>query len=496
MKTNHRFFHAPKWRCYAKSWLCAVVVLAACALSSCSRSEKCDASDLLKTVPSSSSLVGVTSLEKLLEDLNCKVDGSNVELSEEMKSFFQKTSSVKAAKNMEAVKSFLSGESGVDLNCAVLFVDLYNTYATAMVADMEKFRKYVEAQSGEKFAAQGDIETCGNVALKGAQMWMCVSSNNTIDAKAVAGFAELSDSRSFLTNKAASHLSEFSGDMAVWADIKSLASSRKGISSSSLSMVSSTIFSDASSMLFNINFEKGKAECDAQVLDSNGEAAKYLLPAAKVDVATVKKLQGNASLLVAANISAELVKKIQSMASIFSMGQIADILTPIDGTMAYAASDNVNFDKGMRGIVTTNGNPTPALLGVINNIAPAKVDGKYITFTDGGATSGDIEIAKAADRFKGAALGVVVSGDAVRGYAGGVTSPIKTLSAMLEPDHGSLELSIEVTTSNEKENSLLTILNYVGDTAAQEKAAAAPAPSEPAAGAPASEAAPAPQQSK
>ena len=166
--------------------LALAMAFMALALPGCKSDKNADAEDLLSVVPSSATMVGVIDVRHIAEKAGCKIDGMEITPGEEMK---KAIASISDPKTRNAVSMVFAGESGIEPQSIVFFTDSYNTYLMAMVADTGKFRQYVEKQSGEKFQKQGDVETCGSVALCGSRAWVNVSSGNTINAQAIANYA-------------------------------------------------------------------------------------------------------------------------------------------------------------------------------------------------------------------------------------------------------------------------------------------------------------------
>lgn len=454
--------------------MASLTVIIAMSFQSCSDSENMDAEELLTTVPSSASAVAVITPGSILEKAGCKIDGNKLELSQEVKTLVDGITDVRTRTAVEAV---VSGESGVDPACTVLFSDIYSSYITAMVADTGKFRSFAEKATGRKFSKQGEIDVCGNIALKGAQMWVCISSDSTIDAKATANFATLGKQRSFMSNKATELMTEKRHDIAVWSDAN--AATRAGGRGAALAagsyapMALSTAFADATAYLATIDFDKGKLKVEGNVLNSNGEYAKYILPTDKIDTSVAERIEGNVEVLLAVDLSEALIKKLQGVASMLGQAGYADMLSPIDGTAVVGLPDVQNPGQGLRAVITTKGGANQALLNILGLVGQTRVDGKYVILTQGAQRSTGISVKEAASKLKGSTLGIVVAGDAFKS----INLPISLLCARLMKKHDSLCLDLEVSSNNPKENSAISLLRFFNqstegnDTTAVRKAA-------------------------
>jgi len=429
------------------------------ALSSCKK-EVADTSDLLSTVPSSAGVVVGVNLKSVLEKAGCKVDGSDITPGGDVQKWIdgQKGST---DSQREAMKLVLSGESGIDPVGAIFFTDAYNSYLTAMLADTSKFLEFVKKQTGKEFTETDGVKICGNIAVEGAQMWICISSSDTIDPKAIKNYSSLEQAQSFMTNSFAGKISNMTNDLIGWAQIKSFSGSGMSFGDmAKLNMFAAMLFENATSVSFTYDFLKGKMEGSAVVLNDKGEPAKYLLPADKIDVDKVKALASNAELVGAVSITKDLMKKIENVSSSLGgnmFGVVLNMLGSLDGTVAVALSslDFDNMSQGISGVITTDGNPSPDLMSLLSNVAPPRKDGNLVKFSSG-VVSGGLDVARAADFLKGATLGVVINAGA--SDLGGKKDGFKTVAMSLNPEKNGIVLKVMVTGIDEDENMLLTML--------------------------------------
>lgn len=451
------------------AWITLVAMMTVmCSLLNSCKKETADTADLLATVPSSSGFVAGVNLKSIIEKSGCKIDGSDVKPGKEVTAWINGLGNDNSSfKNV--LKLVLTGESGIDPTVAVYFADAYNSYLTFSLSDTGKFEEVVKNNSGEDFEKQdNDVRTCGNVAIKGAQAWICVSSYNTIDSKAVANYSNLESNQSFLQNPYSSHISSMAGDIAGWGNLKSLARSNSPIPGfSSVNMVSGMLFENAAALSMELEFLKGKAVMTAEVLDADGKTSKYLLPASKIDPSTVKSIGGNAQFVGAISITKDLTKKIEKMASSLGgnmLGVFMDVLKPIDGTVAVAGGSLDNPGSQFNGVITTDGNPTREFMSEISELGDTRKDGKMV-WVSKGSVSGDLEVAKAADALSGTTLGFMLNlQNATPGdmNVGGVNfkdaQVMKTLIFGLEPQGGGLKLNLTLESVEPSENVLITLI--------------------------------------
>lgn len=460
---NHPHMNTKAIRRYLT--LAVMTVILATGFTACSGDDSADAENLLKTVPSSASLVSLANVDELLKDAGCEVKDGKVTPSPEISAII---SSISDAETRRVLQSLFSGDSGVNPDHAVVFTDSYRTYLTATLTDTDRFREYIESiSSGKKFSEADGVSVCGQVAMKGGQMWMLVSSNSDIEPRTVLSYSTLSESRSFFSKPEAERILKSDSDITLWTDMGSITGSNPNLSirdAAMATMLTSTVFEDASSVLAAIDFQKGHLTVETDVLNSKCAPSKFLLPLGKIDVATVQKLGGDAETLFAIYFSKELAKKIEGIAGSFGSAipaEIIDIIKPVDGTVAVAVSTPGDFKGGARGIITLDGKPTPGLLNFLNQFAGTREEGKTLRFLTKDVYTGSLKVEKSAELFKGKSAGFVASASALGELGFRKDSPISmfsTISMMLEPKSGSQHLTFRLDGANSEENILLTIL--------------------------------------
>lgn len=440
---------------FKSALLCLLVVLTG-TLGSC-RKETADTGDLLATVPSSSGFVAGINLKSLLEKTGCKVDGSDITVGESLSAWVESKNSNGEGRN--AFKLFLAGESGVDPSVAIFFTDAYNMYLTATLADTEKFETFVSSQSGEQFVdSENGVRTCGNVAVKGAQAWICVSSHNTIDSKAIANYATLGESQSFLKNEYSSGIVTMTSDVVGCGDIKAL--SRFGILSGQYStalMMLTASFEDVSLLSFNVDFQKGKALASIGLLNGKGKSAKCLLPMSKVDLNTIKSIGGDAEIVFAFSLTKDFMKKLEKIGGSF-IGQFMEDLKCVDGTVAGAvgvankSERSMDIEAALDVVVTTDGNPSKDFMDLLSRFGKTKKDGKFVRLSSG-EVNGGLNVENASEFMKGSYGGVVAD---FNKFAS--DSVIKTVAVVMVPEDGGIKYDVTVESSDPSENILLSMI--------------------------------------
>ncbi len=426
-------------------------------MNSCIRKETMDVSDLVKTVPSSASMVAAVNLHSLIEKTGGKIKGSEIEPGKELKSFA-------ASGKLSEIKEVLGSLKGIDPEGLIYFKDAYDNYVTFLLSDTHAFMESISSESGSSFEENDGVSVCGNVAINGAQAWINMSSNN-VDVRAIKNYSSLNESQSFFSNPMGSKFVETTDDVVLWSLLKELGTSGYSVpvlgDLTSAKMFSGMVFENPDASLFTLNFEKGKMVAEMSVLNSKGEQAKYLLPADKIDVDQLKTLASGADVVVGVSVPKSLVKKVNKMASSFGgnfMGLSEDALGAIDGTIGVAMTmDVANTSSPVSGFVTTDGKGSVDLMNFLSTFGPTKKDGKLIRFSKGEVT-GELDVAQAVESLKGATLGVVVGFPDEKKAPNQLMPWLRSFSLALVPEKGSLVGKVIVNARDDSENILLTIL--------------------------------------
>lgn len=442
--------------------LCLIVAVIP-ALQSCQKDKAANVTDLLSTVPSSSGTVIGINLHSLLEKAGCKVEGSVITPGKELEKWISAQKEINDTER-EAINMLLSGESGIDPVGAIYFTDAYNSYITAVLADTGKFTAFVEKQNGEPFEdAESNVKVNGNVAVSGAQMWVCTSTSGSIDAKAVKNYADLQENQSFLTTPNADAIGNLTHDVVGYSQLRGASKGLTIRDMATLNLLSGLLFDNASASSFHLDFLNGEIKAYALPLNDKGETAKYLLPADKIDVEKVKGLAQDANLVAAISIKKDLVKKLEKMGESLGGNMLAPFtkaFSSFDGTTAVAVGNLDNPDKSVSGIVTTDGNPSLDLMQLLSQFGGTQKNGNDVKVVQG-TVNGELEVAKCADFLKGSTFGVVINANSA-GLTGDQLG-IKSIGFSLSPENGGVALNARAVTSDSGENALLTILKATAE---------------------------------
>lgn len=418
-----------------------------------------DMTDLLKTVPSSTSGVVVLNLESLLENAGCKVKDHEIIPGKEVKALLEKASTT----DKKDFALLFDGSTGIEPKGAVAFYDSNRMFLTVALHDVDKFCKFVESQTQSTFTDEGEgVRVCRAVAVKGAQAWVCLTPNKPIDPDAIAGYANLSVAQSFIVSDMGEKLLVEENDIRGWMLIDTfmqqmLDRSQRGV----MTMTSSVLFDNAASMEFKVDFEKGELEAEAVVLNDKGKPAKYQLPSDKVDVATLKTLGETCDAMMAFTVNSKLIKKLEKIGNALGgalFGDLGEVFQNMDGTVGLTTSGS-GIGNSVNGVITTKGELSKTMRDMVSEyMGPISIDGKLVRFTKGDV-KGNLQVAECAEELKGCCLGMVWDSESFSNLGYGRMAP-KGFSCYVlkfEPESGGLEMKFEAKTKDPSQNALLAL---------------------------------------
>ena len=421
--------------------------------ASCSNSNSGNTSELLSTIPSDVSVVATIDLEDILEDMGCKVDDSSIKISNELQAVLNSSHHGELSKIIEDIK-----DGGVHPSVVALFIEGYNSYMTGFLSDTEAFKQKISKEFNEEFETEGELATCGNVAVVGNRFWISLSSRNSIVSSDIKHFISLSEKQSLISNKTAVEtLEDQDHDITVWGDIKGClnAAQLDFAVKGATNMAIEGAFADASYIVAGADFDKGKLSAEMTVLNSKGGIAKFLFPTGKIQAETIRKMGVASDAIFATAITHDMIKllKENTQSQGFSMiGLAANLMSCIDGTCA-AATD---IDGNIAGVFSTSGNDVAALSEALSQYGfKVTKDSNLLRFSQGAPTSGDLSAEDAASELKGNAAGVYISGHLLKDYSDG---KISSIVATLSPEKGGLSLKLTISSTNPKENILTTLI--------------------------------------
>ncbi|MBD5223100.1 MAG: DUF4836 family protein [Bacteroidales bacterium] len=433
-------------------FLLMLAVVVAMLLPACSGNKTADAGDLLATIPSDASLVVVVNSGALLEKADCKVSDDKIEPGADVKALLERMNTSGSAGKIEKL---LADGTGIDPTVMAVFQVGYYYYITGFLADPAKFKEAVEKDYTGSFSTEDGIDICANVAVSNSRFWINME-QGSIDSKEIKHFTALDTSQSFLNNNYSDNLKEFSKDVEGWGNINGMLNTA-GLSfqdRATAQVTIQTLFEDASSFTFSIEFDKGVASLEAEILNSKGKVAKFQLPTKELDVETVASVGGTSRILAALSMPAKMISKLTKEVSSKSpsvLGEYLKVLQGVDGTAACA----MGTDGAMRGVITTTGNNIGMLTDVLGQSGiNVNKEGNILRLSKGEA-SGPGDVATLSKDFKGAMFGLAISDFSGTPYEkyGFTQSVLKLI-----PDGDGIKIDLQCKVADENDNILLTLI--------------------------------------
>lgn len=440
--------------------LCLFLSLLVFLVASCKK-ETVDVTDLLKTVPSSTAGVVVFNMEELLKDAGCKVKDHKIIPGKEVEALIKKTSS----QNQKDLMMLFEGGTGIEPKGAVIFYDSNRVFLTFALYDVNKFIEFIESQNRGRFESMaGDVKVCGNVAVKGSQAWICITSGKAIDPDAIASYYSLNVSQSFLVSDMGEKLLVEENDIRGWAVLDTFMQQMLDRSQRSMFTLSSgLLFDKPESVEFKVDFKKGELEAEAIILNEKGKPSKYQLPSDKVDVSTLKTLGTNCDAMMAFTVNSKLIKKLEKIGSALGgalFGNLGEVFDNVDGTVGLITSGEGMADS-VNGVITTKGDLSKTLKDMVSEyMGPVSIDGKLARFSKGDV-KGTLSVEECAEELKGACLGMVWDAKAfgTSGYGNYSPSGFSMYVLKFKPESGGLEVEFEAKTSDPSQNALLSLIS-------------------------------------
>lgn len=398
----------------------------------CSKSNNDDPEQLLKTVPADASSVVMVNMANIVDKLGCSTDGKTIKLSNDLQKTIDESKALKA-QDKQRFKDICNGETGLSIS-SMAFFSAARSYVTGLLNDPEKFIAYLEKESGIKAVEEDGAKVIEKVAVLGNQFWVCTEGRPDIEQ--LKYYQQLNDQQSYAVAQAASLLLDPEKVVTYVADVNRTLSLIP--QATYIRMASSLIFNDMAYIAGSADLKKTTVTADASVLNSDMKPAELLIPSDKIDASLIKKFDKGADLFVAAAVPEKLTKKISEIVGSM-MGSnakmVESVLGSVDGTVAARLNSSMDDAEVF---IQTNGKNFNALSSVLQGLLKLVVtrDGDTLTGVRGSKDfTGSVTPALAADKLKGAWIGVASNGFIAR--------DVVTI-AKLSPDKKSLRLEMEV----------------------------------------------------
>ncbi len=373
----------------------------------CSKSADDDASSLLRTVPADASSVVMINVAHAVESLGGSTDGSKIKLSKDLQKTIDESQAIKP-EDKQNLKEICNGESGIAVGSMVFF-SAARSYVTGLLNDSEKFVTYMESKLDSPARDEDGAKIIRNIAILGNQFWFCTT--GTPDVEQLKYYQQLNEKQSYASADAASLLLESDKVFTYVADVnRSIAFIPNA---SYVKIASSLIFNDMSYVAGSADIKNKSLIAYASVLNSDMKPAELLLPVEKIDASLIKSFDKGGDIYFAAGIPKKLTKKIADLAGSMmgsDSNMIGDVLGAINGTVAVRANSGAS---DVEAYIQTTGQNFSEFSTVLKNLFGMTVsrDGDILTAVSGSKDfTGGITPAQAADKLKGAWIGIVSNG--------------------------------------------------------------------------------------
>lgn len=376
-------------------------------VAGCSKNSNDDASSLLRTVPADASSVAILNIAHAVERLGGSTDGSTIKLSKDLQKTIDESQAIKP-EDKQNLKEICNGETGISIN-SVVFFSAARSYVTGLLNDPEKFVAYLQKKTDSPVKEEDGGKVIGKIAIIGNQFWFCTTGSP--DVEQLKYYQQLNEKQSYASADAAEVLVEADKVLTYVADVSRSMSFVPNAGYAK--MASSLIFDDMAYVAGSADIKKNSIVGYASVLNSDMKPAQLLIPVEKIDASLLKKFNNGGDIYFAAGISKKLVKKITDLASnvMGSNAKVAtSVLEAIDGTVAVRANSGL---YGGEALVQTSGKNVNELSSVLQSLFDLVVtrDGDLLTIEYGKKDfTGNITPEQAADKLKGAWIGVVSDG--------------------------------------------------------------------------------------
>ena len=364
------------------------MLLIAFALTSCSHGDaKADAESLLSTVPADAPFVAVADMEEILSE-----DGARGLL-----------------EAFPEYKGLVNDDSGLRLTAMTFFLYEGAPYIVAKVDDAEKFRAFVAREKRREWKSDGKLFTLSNFAQQDDRLWICPDSTRTVAAQR---FASLPRSEGFVDNKSAETLADCSDDLKWLGDIDALIDIyATGFGQrASTRMMLGMVFDEARYISGSGDFDKNTLKLKSDILTSAMKPAKCHLKFSEIDTDLVASIGGNANIAVALSLPHKLVEQLLKSTASLGGGMpalYADILSPIDGTVAAASPSDKPSADNYRGVIATRGNQAKLLLALQAAGATVESTEQLLRFSRGDYGHGAFALTDIAAKMKDSYIAAV-----------------------------------------------------------------------------------------
>ena len=340
-----------------KTLAMTLMFVCAAVLSSCSCSR--DKKDLMDCVPADAAFVGMIDLSSAWDQLGIKSEGDDFTFAKEVKDLIKLAQIPNDA--MDKIEGVLKCMEDTPKSIVVFSVDKH-VWATFYVSDGDDFIKLMEDEAKADFDKEDGYQVWEKVAVKGNRVWFC----DDMDTDELNRLLDLDKDRRFENKyeKVTEYLMAEDASTSFCMNFSYLKDYMQQSEAQMLNLAMSFCFNDAQFLLYQSRLTDAEATSEMRMFNSKKEPAQFLLPMAKIDAASLAKLDNESPLIAAIAINPDLVKKIQALAE--KMGglspsdrEIFEKLGHISGTsgFSFASASDATL------ILNFNDAKTPAEVG-------------------------------------------------------------------------------------------------------------------------------------
>lgn len=376
----------------------AIIILAA--VAGCSKSSDPETEQLLATVPRNAGGVVVAHPARILQTLGCKIEGSEVILTPELKEACKETS----GSDKLLIDILMGSNTGVNRQSVVLF-QANGLYLSGLITEVSMFQNYVKREFNFKASGNGEIESVGELAFNNERFW--ISLGSLPDTAELDKLLKQKKSASFLEEAGVDKLLEGDFDIAVLTDIATATRSASG-QISKLPMVIGGVFDNPSHVFATARFGKQTLEAIGELLNDKGAPAAFRLPTGKIDTSLFSMLGNGGEMVFGIAVPNEMITKLMQFVGQFGMSlpePMSAAIGSLDGTIAVVMGAN----DTIQGAIQTNGTQTQMLQGLTESFTglPVVCNGGTVVFNAEANLDGAISPRNAATDLKDAMGGLV-----------------------------------------------------------------------------------------
>lgn len=414
--------------------------------ASCSSDQEELFRKLYADIPAEAEFVADLDISKILKDTGAKIGKDGVSGADKIIEILASDD----AKLKADLQWACSPQSGISPRAAVLFIHAGHRILHFSLDDAEKFRNGVaerEQKDWEKISSgKTTIYILDNTAVTEDMAFI----GTGISAEYITRLLNLSEVESFNGVDYSSKMAAKDNAVNYYASIDGLMDiSGLGFANKTQAkMMLGMFFNNPKYIVGSMDMDKKEILFETAILDNTLKPSKCELEMSRIDPAQIAALDGNANFIFALAVSQKLIKQINKVAS--SAGgalpaQFSDLISPIDGTIAFASpllvtsTAQKSLGKDYRLSVPTNGKQNAALSQFLQTFGNLQIDGNILNISKGSYGDGRLSLAATSKEMEGAWLAVAFSIDNQRYPL--FTSGLFTIL----PSDGSMKLKLKLT---------------------------------------------------